>query len=345
MINNLHITSATGNCITVTNSTSITIENSEIGPCGTAYPMAPGNGISLSGNNGVYIYDNYIHPETASTGCCDHHDGIFGSQGNRNVTIQGNVIAYGESNIEFTGANSVIAVVGNFLLNPRGPQPRGQNFQCWGADPSHTCTSVTVQNNYALSSRDTTRYLYAENQEDSVNFGVANGATVQNNYITGGHSPSGCGVIADANANNMRFENNLLLNTGQCGIGIADGINQTVNGNKIYNTTPVPKGGNTAIYAWKQYRNPCGPTTVSGNVADMILANGQHNAYWDGGGCSVSLSGNVFNAAAGSRLKPISFAFPTPPIPPQPKWCVAASPYTTNRTSGMPACSPSALAK
>jgi hypothetical protein len=151
--------------------------------------------------------------------------------------------------------------------------------------------------------------------------------------------------MADDSANNVRFENNLLLNTGQCGIGIADGTNQLVAGNKIYNTTPVPRGGNTAIYVWKQYRNPCGPTTVSGNVADMILVNGQHNAYWDGKGCSVSLSGNVFNKAADSQLTPTSSVFAVPPIPPQPKRCVASSPYTTNVASGVPACSASTAAK
>ena len=338
VIHDVHVTSTTGNCIEIRDSTNITIENSEIGPCGTAGPTTPGNGIRLSGNNGIYIYDNYIHPETASATCCDHHDGIFGSGGNQNVTIQGNVIAYGESNIEFTGTNSGITVIGNFLLNPRGPQPRGQNFQCFG-DSAHTCTNVTLRNNYALSSRDTTKYLYPENQEDSINFGYVNGATVQNNYVTGGHSPSGCGLIADDTANSIRFEHNLLLNTGQCGIGIADGTNQTVSGNKIYNATPVPRGGNTAIYVWKQYRNPCGPIAILGNVADMILSNGQHNAYWDGGGCTVSLSGNVFNAAAESQLTPARSAFPTPPIPPQPKQCVATSPYTTNGASEVPACS------
>lgn len=346
VINNFHITSTTGDCLTVTNSTNIIIENSEIGPCGTASVTTHGNGITLKGNNGVYIYDDYIHSETASSQCCDHHDGLFGSQGNQNITIQGNVIAYGESNIEFTGANSMVTIFGNFLLNPRGPLPRGQNFQCWGTDSNHICSNISVKNNYALSSLDTTKYSYPENQEDSINFGYSSDAVVRNNYITGGHSHSGCGLIADDSADNMRFESNILLNTGQCGIGIADGTSQLVTGNKIYNTTPVPRGGNTAIYTWKQYRNPCGPTTVSNNVADMILSNGQHNAYWDGGGCNVTLSGNVFNRAADSQLAPTSSVFPVPLIPPQPKHCVVSSPYTTNTTSasGLPLCSSSSAA-
>ena len=341
VITNLRITSTTGDCITITNSTNITVKNSEIGPCGTASATTHGNGISLSGNNGIYIYDNYIHPETASRGCCDHHDGIFGSQNNQNVTIQGNVIAYGESNIEFTNANSVLTVTGNFLLNPRGPQPRGQNFQCWGADSNHVCSNVTIDSNYALSSVDTTRFLYPENQEDSINFGLSTGIIAENNFISGGHSSSGCGLIADDRANNVQFQGNLLLNTGQCGIGIANGVNQIVSGNQIYNSTPVRGAGNTAIYVWKQYASPCGPSTVSGNVADMILANGQHNAYWDGGGCGARWSGNVFNKTADSQLTPVDRVFAPPLIPPRPKQCIATSPYTTNTTaaSGLPLCS------
>jgi hypothetical protein len=294
----------------------------------------------LNRSDGVYIYDNYIHVETATSRCCDRHDGIFGEDGNQNIVIQGNVIAYGESNIEFTGGNSSIVVIGNFLLNPRGPQPRGQNFQCWGTNPDHICVSVVVKNNYALSSLDATKYLYAENQEDSINFGVTNGAIVQDNYITGGHSRSGCGLIADNRANNMRFERNLLLDTGQCGIGVAGGTNQLVSSNKIYNSTPVAKGGNTAIYSWKQYAGPCGPTMISNNFADMTLANRRHNAYWDGGGCNVSLSDNIFNAAADPALTPASNVFPTPLIPPQPKKCIATSPYTTNTiaASGLSHC-------
>lgn len=344
VISNLHVTSATGDCITVINSSNITIENSNIGPCGTSSASTRGNGISLSNSTGIYIFDNYIHPETASAGCCDRHDGIFAASGNQNVTIQGNVIAYGESNIEFTARNSWIAVIGNFLLNPRGPGPRGQNFQCYGADATHTCSNVTVKNNYALSSSDTTKYLYPENQEDSINFGIANGAVVQNNYITGGHSSSGCGLMADDRANNMKFKDNLLLNTGQCGIGIADGVNQRVTANKVYNTTPVARGGNVAIYVWKQYSGPCGPIEVSNNIADEILQNGSHNGYWDGGSCGATSSGNTFSRSADSLLTPAGTVFSPPPIPPQPKNCVATSPYTTNTAaaSGVPLCSASA---
>jgi hypothetical protein len=341
IISNLRITSTTGNCVTITNSTNITIKSSEIGPCGTASGSTLGNGISISGSNSVFVYDNYIHPETLSSSCCDRHDGIYGTGGNQNVTIQGNVIAYGESNIEFNGANSFISVIGNLLVNPRGPYPRGQNFQCWGSSATTRCSSITVQNNYALSSTNQTMYAYPENQEDSINFGFTNGALVQGNFVTGGHSSSGCGIIADDTANNVQFKANRLLNTGQCGIGIADGTNAVVDSNKIYNTNPLMGAGNTALYVWKQYANPCGPTTVSNNIADEIRSDSTHSGYWDGGGCSVSLSGNTFGVAADALLTPVTAAFVAPLVPPQPKGCIVTSPFTTNTSllSGLPLCS------
>jgi hypothetical protein len=324
VIQGLKITSTTGDCVQITNSTNITIQNSEIGPCA-------GNGINISGSNGVQIYDSYIHPETQSPSCCDNNDGILGQNGSQNLTIQGNVIAYSESNIEILDSSNV-TVTGNFLLNPRNDASnasRGQNFQCWTGSLGTGCTSMTLQNNYALSSTDTTLYLYPEQQEDSINFGYTNGAVVQNNYVTGGHSSSGCGLIADSTANSIHFLSNLVLNTGQCGIGIADGTNQLVDSNKVYNTTPVAGGGNTAIYTWKQYSNPCGPTTISNNIADEIKPDGSHSGFWDGGGCSTTLSGNIFSQPADALLTPTSTVFAPPLIPPKPKNCVVISPYST----------------
>jgi Right handed beta helix region len=321
---NLKITSKTGNCVTITGAANITIQNVEIGPCS-------GGGIEISRSTGINIYDSYIHTETLSPGCCDNNDGIYAHNGSKDIVVQGNVIAYGESNVEGLGVGR-ISVIGNFLLNPRGPKPRGQNFQCYNG-----CSEVTVSNNYALSSTDAGKYLYPENQEDSINFGMSDTITARDNFITGGHSRSGCGIIADDRANHVQFAGNRVFNTGQCGIGIADGTNQVVAGNKIYNTDPVEGGGNTALQVWKQYKPPCGPVTVSGNIADARKPDGSHSGYWNGGGCDpVTLSGNTFDEAAEKLLTPVNTVFAPPRIPPQPKNCVAASPYSNN--SALPHC-------
>ena len=334
VIHGLKITSASGDCLQIVNSTNITVENSEIGPCG-------GNAVKISGGDGINIFDNYIHPETLNAaGCCDHNDGIF-ALGTSNLTVQGNVIAYSESNIEVKGGNRV-SVIGNFLLNPRGPFPRGQNFQCWKDASGNVCTNVTVEDNYALSSMDTTKYLYPENQEDSISFGPSNGIIARNNYITGGHSSSGCGLIADKLANSAQFLSNRLLDTGQCGIGITDGTNQLVDSNEVLNRTPVTGGGNTAIYVWQpkgHAGDPCGPVTVSNNMATEYKPSGTQSGFWKGAGCDpLTLTNNVFGqpadamltstTQASAALSSVGAVLAPPSIPPQPKNCAVPSPYS-----------------
>lgn len=329
VIEGLRITSS-GTCVTIINSTNITIQNSEIGPCG-------GNGIAISGGSGINIFDTYIHPETLAAGCCDHNDGILAQGGTHDLLIEGNVIAYGESNIEVQGGQTV-AVIGNFLLNPRDEQtpagPRGSNFQCW-----NHCSNVIVQNNYALSSLDTPRYLYSEATEDSINFGVTTGFIAQNNFISGGHSQYGCGIMADTFSNNGQILNNQLLNTGQCGIGLTDG-SHVANGNKVHNTNPVQGSGNTAMYvAHYGKSNVCGPMTIAENIADELRADGTHSGWWNAKNCgTIDISTDTFSLRAHTALTPESVVFVPPLIPPQPRNCVVTSPYSTQTSS--PPCVP-----
>jgi polygalacturonase len=324
IIQGLKITSKTGDCVRLVKSVNITIRNSEIGPCG-------GNAVAITGGDEIRIVDSYIHPETPSPGCCDQNDGIFALE-TSNLLIQGNVIAYGETNIEVLGGNRV-TVIGNFLLNPRGPFPRGQNFQCWRARGSLPwCKNVIVENNYVISSLDSSKYLYPEGTEDSINFGYTNHAVAQNNYITGGHSKSGCGLIADSTVIDAEFRNNKLLDTGQCGIGIADGTNHVVDGNKVLNRTPVFGGGNQGIYVWQVHKEKghCGPVSVSNNIALAYKPDGTKSGFWKGQGCDpMTSTNNVFGQDAFKLLTPVDQVFPPPLIPPQPKDCVVTSPYST----------------
>jgi hypothetical protein len=275
--------------------------------------------------------------------------------GASNVTIQGNVIAYNETNVKTNGSVNNIMVSGNYMLNPLGPFPRGQNFQ--GGN-----TGLTIENNYAYScvlagsglsgvtcpvhAPDGSPYLFSEHQEDSINFYQANGFMAQNNYVVGGHSGSGCGIIFDLQANNGQVLNNILSDTGQCGIGVANGTNAVVIGNKILNLTPVNTSGagNTSLYVWSTDPG-CGPTIVRNNISDEIKPDGTHSGYWNGGGCApVTCDGantnlgscNTFNLAAYNTLFPIETTNPPPLIPPQPKNCVVKSPYSTQ--TSMPGC-------
>jgi hypothetical protein len=340
---NYRISTTSGDCIEIIGAANVTIENSNIGPCGTNNSKSPSRGVYVhAGSKAINLYDNYIHVENLASGCCDSHNGVFLDTVS-GITIQGNVIAYGETNIESSWSNG-ITVTGNFLLNPRGPFPRGQNFQSGGAGAGN----LTIQNNYMLSSVDTNKYLYPEVQEDSVNIGTkTDGYVIQNNYITGGHSGSGCGAISDDGANHGKFLNNILLNTGQCGIGIASGTNQVI-GNRVLNTTPVPGAGNTGMGVWAA-NSPCGPTTVDGNTSTEVRTDGYSSGYWNGGGCnpvsclngSTSIDGcNTFDYGAGrtayNKLRQDAAMTAPPLIPPAPKTCVAKSPYSTQ--TSLPGC-------
>jgi hypothetical protein len=87
--NNYRISTTSGDCVNMDGATGITFENSNIA----------GRGVYINGGSDNNVYDSYIHVEGASTGCCDTRDGIFNNLSN-GTTIQGNVIAYSESNIE-----------------------------------------------------------------------------------------------------------------------------------------------------------------------------------------------------------------------------------------------------
>jgi hypothetical protein len=327
-IENLHITSSKGPCLTVTNSTDITIHNSEIGPC-------QGNGIVVTGGSGISIVDNYIHPEFTDKACCDSGDGVF-ANGTANILIQGNVVAYGESNIEIMHS-STVNVIGNYLLNPRNyGGNRGANAQVLGQP---TSSSIVVDSNYAFASLDMSVYKFAANQSDSINFGGgADGIVARNNYIVGGFWASGCGLIVDSGADNAQLLNNTLIDTGQCGIGIEAGVNHTVSGNRILNRKPVQGGGNTAMIVFKLYPTdgPCGRVSITNNTAFGLKPDGMVSAFWNGGGCEpVTVSNNTFGFPAWALLTPVEKKLPPPRIPPKPWSCTAQSPFS-NQTSRPP---------
>jgi Right handed beta helix region len=315
VIENVRISSSTGECVTIRNSQNITIRNSNIGPCGR-------NAIRLQGSSSIKIVDNYLHTERRPAGCCDTNDGVFAS-GASGVLIQGNVVAFNETNIELQSSADV-NVIGNYLLNPLGPFPRGQQVQSW-----NNSRNITVEDNYAVASTDTSKYPFAADQEDAINFGFTDGITARNNYVTGGDSPSGCGIITDQASNNAKFVNNVLVRTGQCGIGLGNGSNLVADGNKIFNNTAIAAAGagNTALYVWSPSA-PCGPVQVTNNIIYGVKPNGSVSSYWDGGGCgNVTYAGNIGGQEAFNLLTPEAQKLPAPAIPPKPYSGVAPAPY------------------
>ena len=351
------ISTKNGDCVDIDGASNVTLASSNIGPCA-------GRGIYIKSGSGNNIYDNYIHVEGASRRCCDARDGIL-IRGSRFTTIQGNVIGYGETNVEVFGNDT--AIVGNFLLNPQGVYPRGQQIQT-GAG-----AHARIANNLLVSTRDAilgpaigtasaapilmSQGVASNPPEDSISIYKTQYADIEDNFVTGGldatapgsggaQSPSGCGILgADGDrtlgANHVIIKNNVVLNTGQCGIGIATGIDLSVTGNKVLNLNPNT-GGNTAIYVWKQYFPACGPVLLRGNIAAEVRPGGYNSGYWDGGGCGpVTCDGangninscNTFDYGSGRTAHRTLLADPamsvTPKIPPIPRRCVADSPYSS----------------
>ena len=311
--NDYSISTTSGPCVEMTDVSNVTIQDSNIGPCGTNNSSADSTGVEIVGGSSDNIYDSYIHVENLSSDGGDDHEGVLVS-GASNVTIQGNVFAYNETSVEVNGgASSGIVINGNMSINPRGPFPRGQHFQT-GSGTSN----VTIANNRELScqqaattcgnhsaagdnpptnclacsastlSGDT--FAYYADQEDANNiFGTA-GATITGNWIEGGDSPSGQAILLDTGSSGtMLIENNVLKNTGHGGIGPYAGSG-TISGNKLESSTDIDPNQN-GMYISNIAGGGCGPWNVSGNtLSEAEYASSVCNAATST--CSFNSDGN-----------------------------------------------------
>jgi hypothetical protein len=334
-IENLVITSSTGPCLTIVNSTNITIHNSEIGPCGSS-------AIVITGGNNVRIVDNYIHAEvpavlSGAAGCCDFGDNIYASN-TVGLLVQGNMIAWGETNLWAASAVSNVTIRGNFFLNPQNNIYRGQQIGFGGA-ASNNSNGILVDSNYTLAeSTGAGIYKHPARQEDAINFQFGpTGITATNNYIVGGLSPSGCGLIIDGGQGSANFANNKLYNTGQTGICIEGGNGIIVNNNRILGDNlsghPIFGGGNNNVIIYDNYATGCRNITVTNNVGAYQVAGGAENGYWNPGSCiNVTVDNTNQWGYQGSSVRasltPFATRFPTPMIPPVPYLCAVVSPFT-----------------
>lgn len=356
---NYRISTTSGPCIKMSGVSDVTISNSNIGPCGQNNSDADSNGIEISGGSGNKIYDSYIHVEnrayTSSFSPSASHAGIQGN-GTANLTVQGNVVCYGSANVRAfnNGVPSTGWIVtGNYLCNPRGYDGSGNNFQ---AVDSY---GMTVSNNYAFSCMlggsgtqimcpSSPAYLYTENQEDSINFYYHSAppsaaGTVSGNYVVGGHSGSGDGIIADQYADGLRIENNIVVDTAQVGIGFDDGKNNVMTGNQVWMSNPVTMN-NTAIAVKEQYSNPCSSDVLTNNVARQVGGSNGSDIWIGTASCVSTNTGNVTGSSAQTSLglsgqatwATIQGKLPPPLIPPVPKNCTVNSPYTTQ--TSLPRC-------
>lgn len=295
IIRGVRISNPVGPCITAHHVVDVHIEDVELGPC-------DGPGVSIRGGRGHRVVNSAIHVQRAE----DWKPGVlvFGAS---DVLVQGNLLRFNTTSV-WALASRNVRVIGNLSENPLGPKPRGHHVQF-----ARSAGGV-IAHNYG-------RLVDGPNgQEDGINLFRTSGVTVKGNYIIGGASPSGCGVVVgDLGGSRNVVEGNTLIRTAQCGVGIAGGSNNLVRHNRVLDPYLQHGLGNVGIYVWRVAGSePCAGNRVAANVVSNLWPNGRFNDVWLGGNCTgTAVSGNAVGSEARALLAPAEIQAPParPPVP------------------------------
>lgn len=259
VITGLRISNPSGPCIVLQNVSHVTIVNNEIGPCGSDphYQI----GVYINGSSDLQILNNRFQ---------DVSSALYAVNDSRGKLL----------------------FEGNYATRIRGPMPRGQLVQL----NQYSGPDITIRCN--ISDQAIGGYTNSDGKggpEDQINIYKSSGTPessiyIVNNKIRGGGSRSGGGILAVDNGGGsyVHIDQNILVDPGQYGIGIASGSNIKVTNNTIY--AAAHDWTNVGIYVWNQYQNTnCANNEVSGNRINYINKKGAPNPYWDSGNCgSVS---------------------------------------------------------
>jgi hypothetical protein len=149
--------------------------------------------------------------------------------------------------------------------------------------------------------------------EDLINLHQSSGTAdspilVANNRLkNGGPSGSGSGIMAgDGGGAYQVIRDNILLNPGQAGIGVASGTDISVTGNQIY--SEKLSWSNVAIYVSNRYPTECARIEVRGNLTDWTNRNGVKGGMWDEKTCGA-VAGSTENNWTASLYPAIAASF------------------------------------
>jgi parallel beta-helix repeat protein len=277
------LTDAKASCLVLNGLKDAVIENLDIGPCA-------GNGIELIDSHNVTIRDVRI-------------DGTGGSGiyvlGSSSIRISESRITDTISGI-YAVSSTVVDVSCNTIENPRGPIPRGQFVQFDTVSGADNRISCNVGRNEPGRGQP----------EDAISLYKSDGTpqspiTVTSNLIVGGGpSESGGGImLGDDGGSYLVAEDNVLIDPGQYGIGVASGNNIAIRGNIILGRKQAFT--NVGIYTWNQYPHACHSITVEGNTVKWISKYGRPNPYWNGENCG-RINGIIRNNFAGNLTPEIA---------------------------------------
>lgn len=293
LLEGVTIRSSSGPCVIVRDSVDITIRNVTLGPCN-------GQGILIEHSDDIRLLNSTVSPRYVVPSCCDLGSGVFAVDSTA-IVIDSTTFSFGETNIELHSVEGA-RITNNTLTDPLGPFPRGQQIQVSWRKGFDLSRDILIEGNTMTASPGQRDGMLVF-QEDAVNISYAVNVIIRDNDIEGGRSASGCAVIAEHGSARVQVLANRVLNSGNCGIGLAGGSGHLVKGNEVYLDREIEKGGNVALYAWDQ-SGDCASVRFVDNIAVFKRTNGTFASYWDGGGCgSVGLEGNIFDGAAYDRLR------------------------------------------
>lgn len=267
VIENVHVSTAQGPCIVVPEGMKrVVVRDSEIGPCGQ-----PGDPLAI----GIDIRPGASH-----------------------VTIERNVLHDVASGVYAYGARHPIVVDRNRAYHIRGPFPRGQlvqfNAVIGGEDASRITCNVSDVLNQPVS-----------NVEDHVNLFNSWGLpgrpiVIAWNRVRGGHSPTGSGIMTGdgESGGHVHAHDNVVVNVGNTGMGIAGGSHIVFERNRIFLDGRTSRS-RIGLYAYNYISLACSDHRVANNrvwAIDVIGQSGAQNHAWiDDAGCRrVAQAGNRF---------------------------------------------------
>jgi hypothetical protein len=264
VIEGVHVTTANGPCIVVpTGVSDVKIRNNEIGPCGVAGDLDT-YGVSIgAGATRITVERNDIH---------DVSTGVFARL-----------------------AQHPIIVDRNRVTNIRGPFYRGQMVQFDGV------SSGTSRSKITCNVSDVQGAAF-DNVEDHISMHDSPGlpadrTEIAYNRIRGGHSKSGSGIMigdGPTGGGHVWVHDNVIVNIGNVGMGIAGGSNVTFENNRIFNDGISSLSG--AGMTVRNYTTlPCNGHLLRGNRVssiDVAWGTGQQSPYWTTGQCGVTLDAN-----------------------------------------------------
>ncbi len=313
-IRGVRIQNPSGRCVQIRNASNIVIEDSEIGPCA-------GNGVEITNSHNVTVRDNYVHTERSGATTMNSGLGVHIITSSQ-ILVQGNRFERNETSVYGYTPGHSIRVVGNYSLNPLGPYPRGQHVQLWSCNKGGPLEQrCEVSSNYGRLDPERGSVLGATHTEDMINVGKSNYFLVEDNYVIGGDSASGCGIIVEGPASYTTIRDNVVIRTAQCGIGVSNSDHTLVESNRVLDTNLVALGltsGNVGIYVWRKSDSTdyCYNNTVQRNIVSNRFPDGKYNDLYLSTRCTNTVKlDNITGSAARSLLTPEADKLPPPPEP------------------------------